>query len=160
MIAAGSRAVLDAGVFGPLRHAPGRTLLSIVAIALGVALGLAIYLINRVAADEVSMAARSLFGLADLAIESSNGFDEDLYPAVARVPGVAVASPVVQVEARIIGQRSALTLLGMDVFRSRQLQPAFARAMGRDDTDGVATTGEPIFLSASAARTLGLATGD
>ncbi len=160
MTTAGSRAVLDAGVFGPLRYAPGRTLLSVIAIALGVALGLAIYLINRVAADEVSMAARSLFGLADLAIESSNGFDEDLYPAVARVPGVAVASPVVQVEARIIGQRSALTLLGMDVFRSRQLQPAFARAMGTDDTDGVATTGEPIFLSASAARTLGLETGD
>ena len=81
-------AVLDAGVFGPLRHAPGRTVLAVVAIALGVALGFAIYLINRVAADEVSLAARSLFGMADLAVEATgDGFDENLYPIVARVPG-------------------------------------------------------------------------
>ncbi len=77
-----------------MRRSPGRTLLAILAIALGVALGLAIYLINRSAADEISLAARSLYGLADLAIEGGGeGFDENLYPRIARVPGVAVASP-------------------------------------------------------------------
>ena len=39
--------VIDAAVFGPIRHAPGRTLLAVLAIALGVALGLAIYLTYR-----------------------------------------------------------------------------------------------------------------
>ncbi|MBB6094521.1 putative ABC transport system permease protein [Povalibacter uvarum] len=156
-------AVLDAGVFGPLRHAPGRTALAVVAIALGVALGFAIYLINRVAADEVSLAARSLFGMADLAVEATgDGFDEGLYPIVARVPGVEVASPVVQIEARMVGRRGVLTLLGMDVFRSRRLQPAFAQAAGGGDKAESAPVidGEPIFLSASAARTLGAKVGE
>ena len=56
---------LDATVLGPLKQSPGRALVAVVAIALGVALGLAVYLINRVAADEVERATRSLFGIAD-----------------------------------------------------------------------------------------------
>ena len=46
-------ALFDATVLGPLRLVPGRTALAVVAIALGVALGFAVHLINRVAADEV-----------------------------------------------------------------------------------------------------------
>ncbi len=162
----GHALVLSAAVFGPMRHAPGRTLLAVVAIALGVALGLAIHLINRVAADEVSLAARSLFGQADLAIEGgADGFDEALYPQIAQLPGIDVASPVVQVEAKVIGARGALTVLGMDVFQSRRLQPAFATAPLDDveeDTsldDAQTSSAEPIFLSASAARSLGLQVG-
>lgn len=156
------RAMIDAGVTGPMRFTPGRTLLAVLAIALGVALGFAIHLINRVAADEVSLAARSLFGVADLAVEmSGEGFDENLYPLIARLPGIAVASPVVEVEAKLIGRRDALTLLGMDAYRSRRLQPAFA-------TLGAAMSGEdsepselPVaFLSSSASRSLGLDAGD
>lgn len=154
--------VLDAGVFGPLRHAPGRTVLAVIAIALGVALGFAIYLINRVAADEVSLAARSVFGLADLAIEhSGEGFDENLYPVIARIPGIEVASPVVQVEAKLTGKRGALTLLGMDAFRSRHLQPSFAGLSGTVSPGAVGLSGTPsVYLSASAALSLDLDADD
>ena len=77
-------ALLDAAVVGPLRQAPGRTLLAVIAIALGVALGFSVYLINRVAADEVQGASRSLFGLADLAVRAPGaGFDEALFPRIA-----------------------------------------------------------------------------
>lgn len=160
---AATRVVLDASVLGPLRYAPARTTLAIAAIALGVALGFAIYLINRVAADEVSLAARSLFGLADLAIESNGGFDEELYPRVARIEGVEVASPVVQIEAKLIGRQGALTLLGMDAFRSRRLQPAFTRFAGtlsRDEGDGSNSSKQMVYLSTSAAQGLGLNVGD
>ena len=88
--------IVDAEVFGPMRKSPGRALMAVLAIALGVALGFAIFVINRLAADEVSLAARSTFGLADLAVETSGaGFDESLYPVIARLPGIAAASPVV-----------------------------------------------------------------
>ncbi|MFL6619229.1 MAG: FtsX-like permease family protein, partial [Povalibacter sp.] len=113
-------------------------------------------------ADEVSLAARSLFGQADLAIEGSGtGFDENLYPVIARVAGVQVASPVVQVEAKLVGRRSAITLLGTDAFRAREMQPAFA-AMGAESKERqpAAAAHEPVFLSASAARGLNLAVGD
>ncbi|HEY0684031.1 MAG TPA: FtsX-like permease family protein [Steroidobacter sp.] len=166
--------LIEAAITGPMRRSPGRTLLAVLAIALGVALGLAIYLINRSAADEISLAARSLYGLADLAVEGgSDGFDENLYPRIARIPGVAVASPVVEVEAKLVGQRGALTLIGLDGFRSSQLQPAFAAAVvggGSDDraaadqeSDDEASSDfddRAILLSASAARELQLAKGD
>src|SRR5688500_3442684 len=133
--------IVDAGVLGPMRHAPGRTLLAVLGIALGVALDFAIYLINRVAADEVSLTAGSL---ADLAVEASGeGFDENLYPAVARLPGVAVASPVVEVEAKLVGRRGALTILGMDPYRSRRLQPSFATMGGTMSSEDAESSGLP-----------------
>ena len=114
---------LDATVLGPLRQAPGRALVAVVAIALGVALGLAVHLINRVAADEVQRATRSLFGVADLAVQGSGtGFSEELYPRLARLPGVAVASPVIDVRARLPGRTQTLQLLGVDAFRVREIQ--------------------------------------
>jgi putative ABC transport system permease protein len=154
--------VIDAAVFGPIRNAPGRTLLAVLAIALGVALGLAIYLINRSAADEISMAARSLYGLADFAIEAGGqGFDEALYPRVARTPGVAVASPVVEVQAKLVGRRGALTLIGVDPYRTEQLQPAIATAAATLTVPEAATFDLlAVFLSSSAARELALQRGD
>ena len=156
-------AVLDATVFGPMRYALGRTTLAIAAIALGVTLGLSIYLVNRVAADEVALAARSLFGEADLAVEGAgSGFDEDLYPRIARLEGVQVASPVVQIEAKLVGRRGALTVFGTDAFRARQMQPAFAGVFSvqSEESSENASDGDPVFLSASAARDLNLQTGD
>lgn len=165
--------LIEAAITGPMRRSPGRTLLAVLAIALGVALGLAIYLINRSAADEISLAARSLYGLADLAVEGgAEGFDENLYPRVARTAGVTVASPVVEVEARIVGRRGPMMVLGMDGFRSKLLQPAFAAsvvAAPDEDRSGAGASDEKaddqsgnrsILLSASAARELGLDRGD
>jgi putative ABC transport system permease protein len=163
--------LIDAAILGPLRQAAGRTVLAVVAIALGVALGFAIYLINRTAADEMTAAARNLFGLADLAIEASAGtFDESLYPQVARVAGVVVASPVLRIEAKLGAQRGALSLMGVDVFRSRALQPAWA-AMAMTATserstpklqpvDSSAPADQELLLSASAARLLQVQAGD
>ena len=159
--------VAQAAVVGPLRRAPGRTVLAIIAIALGVALGFAIYLINRTAADEMSQAARNLFGLADLAVEASAGsFDEALYPRIALLEGVAVASPVLRIEAKLGTRRGALTLLGVDAFRSRQLQPAWA-GLAMTASTSETSSSEPsdpddqqILLSASAARLLDLRAGD
>ena len=118
---------LTATVLGPLRQSPGRALVAVVAIALGVALGLAVHLINRVAADEVQLAARSLFGIADLSVQGSGaGLDETLYPTLAKLPMVVVASPVVDVRARLPDRGRTLQLLGIDPFRVRELQAPLA----------------------------------
>ncbi len=171
MLATLRGSILFATVWSPLRHAPARTLLAVLAIALGVALGCSIYLVNRVAADEVAAAARQLYGLADFSIEATApGFDEQIYPQIARVPGVAVASPVVMVEAKLADRRGALTVMGVDVFRSRALQPAFVAALQssgstRGERETSAQPDQPsahpsVLLSASAARELQLHTGD
>lgn len=155
-------ALLEASVIGPMRHQLGRTLLAVIAIALGVALGLSIYLLNRTAADEISLAARSLYGLADLTVvATTNDFDEAFFPSIARTRGVAVASPKVEVEAKLADRRGSLTVIGVDAFRYRELQPAFVE--GAADSYGLSRTlfdPRTMLLSATAARSLGLSRGD
>lgn len=154
-------AVLEATVLGPLRHNLGRSVLSVLAIALGIALGLSIHLINRFAADEISLAARSLYGLADLAIEpTATTFDEALYPRIARLPGVQVASPEVDIEARLADRRATIKVLGVDPFRYAQLQPAFVRQGGDGGPTLDLLNPNAVFVSASAARQFDLAAGD
>jgi len=155
------RAVLDAAALGPLRQAPGRTLLAIIAIGLGVALGFSVYLINRVAADEVQLASRSLFGMADLSVQAPGlGFDEQLYPRLAALPGVAVASPVVEVQARLPGRDRSLKLVGIDPFRATALQPALAAAGATASQGDGMLAEDAVWLSPAAAQALEVAVGD
>jgi len=155
------RALLEAAAIGPLRQAPGRTILAIIAIALGVALGFSVYLINRVAADEVQLASRSLFGMADLAVQAPGlGFDESLYPRLAAVPGVAVASPVVEAQARLPGRDRTLKLVGIDPFRAVQLQPGLAAASGTAAQGDGLLAEDTVWLSPAAAQAFDLAVGD
>lgn len=136
----------------------GRSVLAIVAIAIGVTLGYAMHLIHSVAVDEMEQAARGLMGDADLVVQSmQGGMDESLYPRIARVPGVAVASPVVELDARVPGHDARLRLLGVDVFRAAEIQPAFVitRADALD-----ALRPDHVFLNSRAAAWLGVSQGD
>jgi putative ABC transport system permease protein len=111
----------------------GRAALSVLGIALGVALGFAVHLINRAAVDELAAGVRSLAGEADLEVRGGRtGFPEALYAQLARLPGVAVASPVLEVEAGIAGSDRTIRLIGLDPLRAGLIQPAlFADEPGR-----------------------------
>src|SRR5579871_5347614 len=75
---------------GEMRAHPLRTLIGILAIAAGVAMGYAVQLINRAALNELSATVNSLMGNADLELRGPRaGFDEALYPRIARLPEVA-----------------------------------------------------------------------
>ena len=64
----------------------GRTLLSVAGIALGVALGFAVHLINRAAVEELAAGVRSLSGEADLEVRGGRtGFPEELYAQLVRL---------------------------------------------------------------------------
>ena len=154
--------VLDAVVLGPMRRNLARTTLAVLAIALGIALGSSIYLINRSAADEISLAARSLYGLADLSVESVGEILQDtLYPSIARLPGIAVASPEIEIEARLADRpRASIKLIGVDAFRYAEMQPAIARTGKDSDVALELLNPSSVFLSATAARELGLSKGE
>lgn len=153
--------VWQAAVLGPMWRSPGRTALTVIVIALGVALGFAVFLINRTAADEISRAARSLYGLADYAIEGdAAGFDELLYPAIARLEGIEAVSPVVEIPAKLADRRGVIRVLGIDAFRARELQPSAANLALAANTVGGVVGSQALTLSASAARDLGLTAGD
>lgn len=86
-----------------LRANLGRTLLALAGIALGVALGLAVHVINQSAIGEMQQAARTLSGDADLSIRAgranAGGFDEKLLEMVAADERVQMASPVIEADA-------------------------------------------------------------
>ena len=153
------RAAWQALISGPLRATPGRTLLAILAIAAGIALGVAVHLINTSAAAEFGRAALQLAGEADLVVRGPRaGFDETLYPRIATLPGVAVASPVLELHASRSGSTESLKIVGLDALRAWQLQPALVAG----DTGPAADLfdADAIRLSAVAAHTLGVAAGD
>jgi len=143
----------------PLAQHKGRLAVSVLAIALGVALGYAVQLINAVALNEFSQAVRSLAGEADLEIRGPrSGFDELLYPRLARLAQVAVASPVLEVDAKLPGRQEPLRVLGVDAFRAAQVQPALIGNAPADLLDLLRP--DALFLSPAAADWLGLKTGD
>ncbi|MBM3352624.1 MAG: ABC transporter permease [Betaproteobacteria bacterium] len=111
-------------LLGARGHWGGRALLSALGIALGVALGSAVHLINRAAVNELAAGVRALAGDADLEVRGARaGFPEALYAELARLPGVAVASPVLELEAGLAAGRT-IRILGLDPLRAGLVQPA------------------------------------
>ena len=101
----------------------------IIAIALGIALGFSIQLINSAAIHEFSSAIKSLSGQSDLQVRAVQPtFDEMLYPKLAQREGVELASPVLEIQAAIPSRtddtrNSMLKILGIDVFRAIAMTP-------------------------------------
>ena len=81
--------IAGAVIRGSLTHNAARTALSVLAIALGVALGYAVALINHSAINELSFGVQTLSGEADLDVRGPRGgFDETVYPQLAAMPPV------------------------------------------------------------------------
>jgi putative ABC transport system permease protein len=137
-------------LLGEWRAHPVRAITAIAAIAIGVSLGFAIHLINAAAFNEFSSAIKSLSGQADVQVTGAEAtFDEQVYPRLAERPGVAVASPVLDVQASLPGQRSALQIIGLDPFRAGYVTPDL---LGTPDPEHLADTlaDDAIFLSPAA----------
>ena len=82
-----------------LRHHPWRHVAALLAVTLGVALAFSVHLINASALAEFAAAVRAINGDADLELVGPrSGFDDALYGSVAKTPGVAIASPVVEAD--------------------------------------------------------------
>ncbi|KQW43322.1 MULTISPECIES: ABC transporter permease [unclassified Roseateles] len=101
------------------RDQPGRVVLAMVAVMLGVALAFGVHLLNGAALTEFARAARSVNGQPDLVLRARTGplNDADLVELLNR-PEVAAASPVVEAIALWPGQpggRSrSIQLIGLD----------------------------------------------
>src|SRR5882672_981855 len=146
-------------LFAPFLQHPGRLALSVLAIALGVALGYAVQLINQAAINEFAAAVQTLSGEADLAVRGPRaGFEESLYPRLAKLPEVAVASPVLEGDAKLVGGREPLKIIGLDIFLAARIQSFLAGVEISDRLDFLRP--DRIFLSAAASESLGLKKGD
>jgi putative ABC transport system permease protein len=147
-----SRLALRWLIGGEWRWHPARFLATAVAIAVGVALGFAVHLVNGSALASFDQAVTGVNGAADLQVRGRTplGFDETLYPRVATAPGVAAASPVVSLAAR--AGRGQFTLLGLDVIRAAAVSPSLVgiRPRGADARSDDAFAPDALFLSRAA----------
>jgi len=142
-----------------LREQPGRLCITVLAIALGVALGAAVFLVNTSALNEFGLATKRLVGESDIVIRGPrDGFPEQLYVELARDPTISVASPVLELDAALAGRSNTLKVLGLDLFRAAAMQPALAGDIG--DNLFQLFKADSIYLSSSAALDLHLERGD
>jgi len=110
-----------------LKNQAGRQLLALLAIALGVALAYAVHLLNSTALAEFGSAAATLNGRPDLVLRAPGGaLPEQRYAEIAQLPGVALASPVLEGQAQAEdaqGQRFPLRVIGLDALSAAPLNP-------------------------------------
>ncbi len=143
-----------------LREQPTRFLVTVLALALGVALGAAVYLVNTSALNEFGLATKRLVGEADIVIRGPReGFAEQVFVDLARNPSISALSPVLELEVALAGRpNDTLKVLGLDPFQAAALQPTLIGDIG----DGVFQLFAPdgIYLSSPAAQALKLNRGD
>jgi putative ABC transport system permease protein len=142
-----------------LHEQPARLCITVLAIALGVALGAAVFLVNASALNEFGLATKRLVGESDIVIRGPrDGFAERLFVELARDPRISAASPVLELDVALAGRSSTLKVLGLDLFRAAALQPALAGDIGENLFQLFKP--DSIYLSSSAARELNLKRGD
>ena len=142
-----------------LREQPTRLLITVLAIALGVALGAAVFLVNTSALNEFGLATKRLVGESDVVIRGPReGFADELFVELSRDPAISAASPVLELDVALGSRGGTLKVLGLDLFRAAALQPALIGEIG----EGVFQLFKPdsIYLSSSAAAALDLKRGD
>ncbi len=146
-------------LLGEWRAHPIRAIVAIAAIGIGVALGFAIHLINAAALNEFSSAIKSLSGLADIQVSAREArFDENIYPWLAQRAGVALASPVLELNAGISGRPGALKIIGLDALRAAVISPDLIGAAADDKLFDVLAD-DALFLSPAAMTWLKIAPG-
>ena len=142
-----------------LRHHPWRSLCAVGAVMLGVALALAVHLINASALSEFSAAVRAVNGQPDLELRATRGaFDESLFARLATHPQVGIASPVLELATNAItaqGRRVPLRVVGLDALSATPMAPALAPVPARDAERLALFAPATLFLNAAAREQLG-----
>ena len=145
------------------RHHPWRHAVALLAVALGVALAFSVHLINGSALSEFSSAVRNANGEPDLTLRGQReGFDDALFDRVAMTPGVALASPVVEVETSALGAdgvRSALRVLGIDALAVAPLAAQLLPRPAAGEAPTAFLDPQALFLNDAARQRLGAVDG-
>lgn len=120
---------------GQFRTFPLRYIFAALSIAVGIALGFSVHIINASASDAFGDAVRNISGDADAQIAGANsrGFNEQLYAQIYALPEVADISPVIEMQALTGNAATRIKLIGIDPFRAAGITPLL---LGRQDIGG------------------------
>ncbi len=136
----------------PLVRERVRTALTILAVALGVGVVIAIDLAGQAAAGSFHSSIESLTGKDDLLITAPGGLDQRLLAKLVTLPYAFHFTPRIEDFAWVDGKGEALAFIGLDLIADR---PQGAPDMNRMQTIDSLTTDNPIWVG----RRLGMHAG-
>jgi putative ABC transport system permease protein len=145
-------------------HHPWRHGIALLAVALGVALAWSVHLINASALVEFSAAVRAANGEPDLSLRAPReGVDDALFERVALTPGVALASPLLEIDTygrAPGGERVAVRVLGIDALSIAAMAPTLLPRPARGEGNFAVLDPDAVFVNARARQLLGVKDGD
>ncbi|MFK7892512.1 MAG: FtsX-like permease family protein [Granulosicoccus sp.] len=149
------------------RQQRGPLIASIVAIAMGVALGLGISLVNNSALSEFDDAISRINGQAQYQLTGAlERIDDSLLSVVEQDRDVVAASPVIDLDVSVIVDDETnrpLKLVGLDIFRAAQVAPALLPSADPSLAGGAGSavfSDDAIFLSTAAQQRLQARVGE
>lgn len=149
------------------RQQPGAIVAAVLAIAMGVALGLGIDLVNRSALAEFDDALARVNGEAEYRLVSSReSMDDRVLDAVEVSDQVRAASPVIEVDVPVAvatGASGRLTVVGLDLLRAADVTPQLLPGVDQRFAGGSASpvfSPDAVFLSEAAQRRFDTGIGD
>jgi len=143
---------------GELRAHPGRAALALAALAVGVALGYAVHIVNQSALNEFSRAMASISGRGDYEVTGPpEGIDETLYGKIAALRDVGDVLPIAEADATLNGT-TPIHLIGTDALRAATVSPSL---LGRPTANASRTPldDDALFLPPALAARLNLTPG-
>lgn len=145
-----------------LARAKLRTALTMVGIALGVALYVAIRLCNESVSASFRDTMSALSGATTLeVIGGQDGVDESVYATVADTPGVVAAAPVIQRTVALEEDPTvSLTIVGVDPFSETAFRTSELDGEPNDLPEPFLLDPTAVLLTRSFAQTHGLAVGE
>ncbi len=133
-------------VVRPLLREPVRTGLTILAVALGVGVVIAIDLAGQSAAGSFNSSLESLAGKSDFEITAPGGLDQTLLGRLVRLPDAFTFTPRIEDFASIDGRGEAIPFIGIDLVASGGQGGPFD--VQRDPGSAAAdlATGDPVLV--------------
>jgi putative ABC transport system permease protein len=146
-----------------LRAAPGRTLLTLFGISLGVCVVFAIDVVNTSVVGSFKNTIDSASGKTALTVgDDGTGVDEALLERVRAVPGVLAAAPVIEETARDLKSGTQLVVLGVDTTADGQVRDYEITANDVKIADDLAFLNDPhaVIVTTRFAERVGVKVGD
>lgn len=141
-----------------------RTLLTVVGIALGVAVYFAVRTANVTLLSSLTLTIEKMAGKATLQIVGNEGgFPESVWETVKDTPGVHVAQPIIEVLANTAFEdESSLMIVGVDMLGDRELREYQFDESGEEIADPLVALAQPdsILISRKFADKYKLKDGD
>ncbi len=116
---------------------PARTTLTVLGIALGVSVSVAIRTANVDVLRSFQDTVNTVAGRATLEVSGGElGLDENMIAVLRSHPDVSSASPILHQSARVVGgpnDGKSLIVMGLDLLEAREVKGLRVRGAGRDD---------------------------